>query len=388
MSIVSSEVKKALIESLIRPEIKALNSYHVPDSSGLLKLDAMENPNPWPGGLTQEWLDTIKQVEANRYPDPAGMKVKAGLREMMSLDTIEAKYSCALDILLGNGSDEIIQMIALAVANSERPIMAPEPSFVMYGMIAKFVGMPYVGIDLDTEFQLDTQAFLKAIALHNPAVIFLALPNNPTGNLFAIDDVRIIIEASKGLVVIDEAYIAFTDSDLLSLAAEYANVVVMRTLSKVGLAGLRLGFLVGHSAWLTEFDKVRLPYNINVLTQASVEFALEHYAVFEQQTRQLQVERKALFDRLSKIQGVSPVESEANFILVRCDTVSAKLVFSGMKARGVLIKCLDGAHPLLANCLRLTVGSAEENEAMLVALSFVLSSIKSAASSSSIEPLT
>ena len=210
--------------------------------------------------------------------------------------------------------------------------------------------------------------FSKAIEAHNPALIFLAVPNNPTGNVFSLSSIQQIIEASKGLVVIDEAYLAFTESDLLELCAYHENVVVMRTLSKVGLAGLRLGFLIGQPVWLNEFDKVRLPYNINVLTQVSAEFALQHYAELQQQTRDICEQRTELFNELVQMEGVEPFESEANFVLVRFTERNARDLFEAMKREGVLIKCLDGSHPALASCLRLTVGTSEENAKMLAAL--------------------
>jgi len=256
----------------------------------------------------------------------------------------------------------------MSVANDRRCIMAPEPGFVMYGMIARFVGMPYQGVALKDDFSLDLPVFLEAIKRHDPAVIFLALPNNPTGNVFDHAAVEEIVRATNGLVVIDEAYIAFTDSDLLSMCAEYDNVLVMRTFSKVGLAGLRLGFMVGDVRWLEQFNKVRLPYNINVLTQASVEFALQHYDVLEQQTAVLRRERDQLTAALQGMSGIQVYPSEANFVLIRCLHADAKSVFAALKEQGILIKCLDGAHPTLANCLRLTVGLAEDNARLLAAL--------------------
>ncbi|TNC81721.1 MAG: histidinol-phosphate transaminase [Oleiphilus sp.] len=361
-------MSETIIEQLIRPEIRALKSYHVPDASGLLKLDAMENPHAWPGALMSEWHEALAKVEANRYPDPSASALKAQLRTLMQLDKLEQESGQNLDILLGNGSDEIIQIIAMALANSERGIMAPEPAFVMYGMIAKFVGMPYHGIDLNEDFSIDIDTFVEAVKAHDPALIFLAVPNNPTGNVFELADIEQIIEASNGLVVIDEAYLAFTESDLLELCAYHDNVVVMRTLSKVGLAGLRLGFLIGRPAWLSEFDKLRLPYNINVLTQTSAEFALQHYDALVAQTRELCEERTRLFNALMQIDALEPYESEANFILVRCTGKPAKEVFEAMKASGVLVKCLEGAHPLLSSCLRLTVGTSEQNAQMLEVL--------------------
>ena len=351
------------VDQLIRPEIKALTAYHVPPADNMLKLDAMENPFNWPGRLQNEWFEALKNVSVNRYPDPAAQAVKDKLRQVMGVDD-------RFDIMLGNGSDEIIQIIAMALAGTGRVIMAPEPSFVMYAMIAKFVGMEYVGVPLEEGFTLDLSAFLTAIETHEPSLIFLAQPNNPTGNLFEADDVRKIIESTSGLVVLDEAYMAFTDSDLLPMLEEHSNVVVMRTVSKVGLAGLRLGMLVGEPAWLNEFDKIRLPYNINVLTQASAEFALTHYDGLLEQTKLIRSERNRVCSALEQFEGFTVFPSEANFLLVRVtkENMSAKEIFEKLKTEGILIKCLDGGHPLLQSCLRLTIGSPAENDRLLTAL--------------------
>lgn len=360
--------REARIESLIRPEIQSLKSYHVPDSSGLLKLDAMENPHPWPGALRAAWQKCLEGVEANRYPDAAASVLREALRQHLALDALEQQNNVELDILLGNGSDELIQILAMACAKPGASILAPEPGFVMYQMIARFTGMSYHGVPLQKDWSLDEAAMLQAIDDHQPALIFLAVPNNPTGNVFDRSAIERIIHAAKGLVVIDEAYLPFTDSDLLTLCASHTNVLVMRTLSKAGLAGLRLGMLMGDRAWLKELDKLRLPYNINVLTQASAVFALEHYDALSRQTEELRQARQSLFDRLQSMDGLEVFPSEANFILVRCLQRPAKEVFARMKAQGVLIKCLDGSHPLLAQCLRLTVGRDEDNAVMLKAL--------------------
>ncbi len=363
----SSSELLASVDQLIRPEIKALSAYHVPPAANMLKLDAMENPFNWPGCLQDEWFNVLKNVSVNRYPDPAAQGVKDKLREVMGVDK-------RFDIMLGNGSDEIIQIIAMALAGSGRVVMAPEPSFVMYAMIAKFVGMEYVGVPLKEDFTLDLTAFLSAIDTHKPSLIFLAQPNNPTGNLFEADDVRKIIESTSGLVVLDEAYMAFTDSDLLPMLEEYSNVVVMRTVSKVGLAGLRLGMLMGEPAWLNEFDKIRLPYNINVLTQASAEFALTHYDGLLEQTKLIRSERNRVCSALENSEGFMVFPSEANFLLVRVTKANtgAREIFEKLKSEGILIKCLDGGHPLLKGCLRLTIGAPAENDQLLSALKGVI----------------
>lgn len=356
-----SDSIKARVEALIRPEIQAISAYQVPPATGMVKLDAMENPYGWPGDLVRQWTERLSGAALNRYPDPSSARLREGLRQSMQ---VPAEY----DILLGNGSDELIQLLALAVAGAGRTVLAPEPSFVMYRMIATFAGMNYVGVALNDEFGLDLGRFIEAIEQDQPALVFLAQPNNPTGNLFGEEKIRRIIEATPGLVVLDEAYTAFTDRDYLPLLRDYDNLVIMRTLSKVGLAGLRLGLLIGSPAWLEQFDKLRLPYNINVLTQLSVEFALEHFDVLRAQTRQIRVDREGLSETLKQWPQLRVYPSEANFLLVRVPEGRARELFDALKERQVLIKCLDGAHPLLQDCLRITVGSPAENQALLEAL--------------------
>lgn len=352
-------------KDLIRPEIQALSAYPVPASHNMIKLDAMENPYGWPEALRAAWLDELATAPINRYPDAQASEVKAQLRSLMG---IPDKY----ELMLGNGSDEIIQIVAQAIAGSDRVVMAPEPSFVMFRMIATFVNVRFVGVPLNADFSLDTEAMLAALRKESPGVLFLAQPNNPTGNLYDAAAVKAILDAAPGLVVIDEAYMAFTDEDHLPLLDQYPNLLIMRTLSKVGLAGLRLGLLIGRHEWMQEFEKIRLPYNINVLTQRSVAFALRHYDALREQTQRLRDERECLMTSLRSMALVEVFPSEANFVLVRCAATTARPVFEQLKTQGVLIKCLDGAHPLLADCLRLTVGAPAENDQMLAALKVAL----------------
>lgn len=349
------------VEKLVRPEVMALAAYHVPETGRMLKLDAMENPYSLPDSLRQQWLNVLSAVQINRYPHPSAPAVKAGLRNLMGL---KDEY----ELLLGNGSDELIQLIAMAVAKPGALLLAVEPSFVMYRMIAQFLGMRYHGVALTENFALDRDALLAAIRTEQPSLIFLAQPNNPTGNVFDASIVEEVIAAAPGLVVIDEAYLAFTDANALPWLDRFPNVLVMRTLSKVGLAGLRLGFLAGRREWIHEIDKLRLPYNINVLTQASAEFALAHYDVFREQTELLRAERTRLTQSLQVLPLDKVWPSEANFVLVRTAAGEARAVFEALKKNNVLIKCLDGAHPLLKDCLRLTVGTPAENQVMLEAL--------------------
>lgn len=347
------------IEQLIRPEIRALTAYGVADPGDLIKLDAMENPYTWPQELKRAWADKLVETDINRYPDPAARALKPGLRQAMAVPD-------SAEILLGNGSDEVIQMILLAMAQAGATVLSPSPSFVMYDMTARFVGMSYISVPLKADdFSLDMSAMLRVIEQHEPAVIFLAYPNNPTGNLFACKDVAAIIKAANGLVVIDEAYYAFASDSWLPRVMDYDNVVVMRTVSKLGLAGLRLGLLAGDVRWLQEFDKVRMPYNVSSLTQASAEFALANRSFLDDQTDKIRTERKRVYDALCNMPDIHVWPSEANFVLFRSHNASGDAVFESLKNAGVLIKNLSHADPLLKDCLRATIGTAEENDVFL-----------------------
>jgi histidinol-phosphate aminotransferase len=349
------------MSDIIRPEIRALKAYHVADPGDMIKLDAMENPYHMTESLQDEWLSLVRQAEINRYPDPSAQALSKILVEYMEVPENNS-------IVLGNGSDELIQMMAMAVAQPGRKIMAPEPGFVMYQMIAKFSAMEYLGVPLQADFSLDMPAMLKAIKEQQPTLIFLAYPNNPTGNLFAEEDIVEILKASEGLVVVDEAYHPFACTSFMSRLGEFDNLLVMRTVSKMGLAGLRLGLLAGPEKWISEFDKVRLPYNINILTQVTAEFALKHSDVFEKQATLIREQRDWLFDELQSFSQFQVFPSRANFILLRVLSGDATLIFECLKEQGVLIKNMHPAGGVLSQCLRITVGTAEENQALISAL--------------------
>jgi histidinol-phosphate aminotransferase len=346
-------------ERLLRQEILSLHAYHVQASPGMVKLDAMENPYSLPADIRAEIAQAVANAAINRYPDANADNLKKKIKEISGLPA-------EMEILLGNGSDEIIQLLAMAVAKPGATLLSVEPSFVMYKMIATFTGMSYIGVPLTEDFSLDLAAMLAAIKQHQPALIFLAYPNNPTGNLFDAAALEQIITASDGLVVVDEAYYAFASNSFLPQLGRFANLLVMRTFSKLGMAGLRLGFLAGSKSWLQQLEKLRLPYNVGVLTQAVSEILLQHHAILLQQAEQIKRDRSWLFERLVGTVDVHAYPSAANFILFRVP--HAARIFEGLKQRGVLIKKLDGGHPALLDCLRVTVGTAEENELFITAL--------------------
>ena len=356
------------VRALVRPEILAMAAYHVQDASGFIKLDAMENPYSIPDDLIDAWLDCLRDCSLNRYPDPSASSLRTAIRRCNAIPDVA-------DILFGNGSDELIQIILMTIASPDAVVLAPEPSFVMYRQIAKSLGLRFEGVALQADgFGLDLDSMLAAIKQHRPAVVFLAYPNNPTGNLFDRRAIEAVLSATPGLVVLDEAYAPFADATFMADLPDYDNLLVMRTVSKLGLAGLRLGFLAGQSAWVDQFDKIRLPYNINILTQVSAEFAVNHYSVFEEQTQKICAERDRMFAALSDLDGVTAYPTRANFVLFKLQRHDADAVFAALKESRVLIKNMSPAVGLLENCLRVTIGKVQENDSFLNVLKNILAS--------------
>ena len=347
---------------IIRAEIRALAAYHVQNATGMIKLDAMENPFAFPDSLRAGLAEALAGTCLNRYPPAGADDLKHAIRQAM-------RIPASLDILFGNGSDEIIQIIAMAAARPGARLLSVEPAFVMFKIIATFCGLKYVGVPLRADFSLDQPAMLEAIAREQPSVTFIAYPNNPTGNLFDRASIRAILAATRaygGLVVIDEAYFAFAAESFLDEIAAHPGAVLMRTVSKLGLAGIRLGMLIGRSEWLAEFDKLRLPYNINVLTRAAAGFAMRHYETLLQQAEILKAERTRVADALDRIDPIQRFPSDANFILIR--VADAGRTFDRLLSRKILVKNTSTSHPLLNNTLRITIGAPAENDALIAAL--------------------
>jgi len=356
----------SLTENLIRPDVQALSAYHVQDAAGFLKLDAMENPYRLPEHLRAELGERLAQVAMNRYPVPSYAALKA---KICATQGVPAGF----DVVLGNGSDELIAIMSIACAKPGAKVLAPVPGFVMYAMSAQLAGLGFIGVDLRPDFTLDTQAMLEAIRRERPAITYLAYPNNPTGGLFdeaaMIDIINTV--GDSGIVVVDEAYQPFAQASFMPRLAEFSNLIVMRTVSKLGLAGIRLGYMSGSAALLREFDKVRPPYNINVLTETAAEFVLTHSAILDRQAAELRAQRSQMSAALAALPGVQVFESAANFLLIRIAGAgnSADAVFARLLERKVLVKNVGKMHALLQNCLRITVSTPEENAAFLAALS-------------------
>jgi len=351
-----------LLMQRIRQDVQSMHAYAIQESAGMVKLDAMENPHGLPAELQKALGERLGALALNRYPDGRVNDLRHALAEYAGMPE-------GCDIMLGNGSDELISLLALACDVPGASVLAPLPGFVMYAMSAQLQGLDFHGVPLTAEFELDEAAMLAAIAEFKPSIVYLAYPNNPTGNLWddeVIEKIVLAQGAQGGLVVMDEAYQPFASKSYIERMARHAHVLLMRTLSKFGLAGVRLGYMIGPKALIAEIDKVRPPYNISVLDYECALFALEHREVFAAQAKDLRAQRALLQQELVALPGVTPFPSEANMILARVP--DAATTFDGLKARKVLVKNVSKMHPLLANCLRLTVGTAEENTLLLAAL--------------------
>jgi histidinol-phosphate aminotransferase len=349
-------------EALVRPEILALKAYPVAPAEGMVKLDAMENPYPLPAEVRRELAEVLSRVDLNRYPDPAAPRLRELIARKMGVPA-------GMEVLLGNGSDDLIQIVTLSLAKPGAVMMYPGPTFVMYAMNAAYFGMRAVQAGLREDFSLDAAAFLKAMREHRPALVYIAYPNNPTGVLYPQEEVIAILREATGLVVLDEAYHVFAQKTFMPRLTEFPNLAVMRTVSKLGLAGIRLGYLAARREWVEQFNKVRQVYNVNVLTQAAAAFMLERLEVLEAQAARIRSDREKLGQSLKAMKGVTVYPSEANFFLIRVP--DAERAFEALKRQGVLVRNLDS--PALRNCLRVTVGTPDENRILLNALREALS---------------
>ncbi len=356
---------------VFRPDVLAMHAYHVQDAAGFIKLDAMENPFTLPPELQAKLGERLGKVALNRYPGTRINDLHAALRA-------HAKVPADMGLVLGNGSDELISLLSVACAKPGAVALAPLPGFVMYEAFAKQTGMRFVGVPLTADFELDGPAMLAAICEHKPAITYIAYPNNPTANLWddalieqVIQAVAVNAEAGHpGLVIVDEAYQPFASLSFIDRLAAHPNVLLMRTLSKFGLAGVRLGYMMGRADLIEQVEKVRPPYNISVLNTEAALFALEHADEFSRQAALIKSERERLLTALAAMPGARAYASEANMILVRVNDAAG--TFAALKARGILIKNVSALHQLLANCVRLTVGAPAENDALIAALAEIL----------------
>lgn len=354
---------EGLIQRFIRQDIQSTKAYAIQASEGMIKLDAMENPFSLDSGLQLQLGLRLGRAAINRYP---------ARRVQDLIDALSRHVGLAPDqaMMLGNGSDELISLLAMACAVPGASFLAPEPGFVMYGISAQQQRIAFQGVPLTENFELDTAAMLEAIRIHEPAIVYLAYPNNPTANLWDPEAMRRVITQAPGLVVVDEAYQPFSSHSWIEEIRQHPeqnqHVLLLRTLSKFGLAGARIGYLLGPQSLVQQIDKLRPPYNISVLNAECALFALEHGEVYAQQALEIRRLRELLLTSFRAMPEVQVYPSQANMILIRVP--DADRSFQQLKSRGVLVKNVSSMHPLLKNCLRVTVGTAMENEGLLQAM--------------------
>jgi histidinol-phosphate aminotransferase len=347
------------ISGLIKPEVRKLKAYSIEEASFRVKMDAMENPFSMPPEIQKEIVDAVGAALINRYPDPSAVKLKESIAALWGIGTKR--------MILGNGSDELIQAIILAFGG---PVLIPTPTFAMYEITSRALAQEVVAVPLGRNFALDPEKMLKKAKETKARIIFLACPNNPTGNRFSEEAVLKIVAKANAAVVIDEAYFSFSRKSFLPFLRDHPNMIILRTLSKIGFAGLRIGILTASAKVIQELDKIRLPYNINTLSQAAAMIALKHPITLNQQISLLISARERLYTALSQLNGITVYPSEANFILFRT-TTDATSIYDKLREAGILIKNLNKPGPL-KNCLRVTVGTPEENSEFVATLAKLL----------------
>ncbi|MBH32427.1 MAG: histidinol-phosphate transaminase [Gammaproteobacteria bacterium] len=348
----------------LRKDIKNIGNYEIVGAEGLAKLDAMENPYEFLANISFEKFSDKNLVSLNRYPDSYCNNTKDIIKKSLNLN-------CNIDLAFGNGSDELIQMICLAFLKEGNKVLAPEPSFSMYERITKIVGLEFISVPLAKDFNLNIEDIKKVIKRSDPAIVFLAYPNNPTGNVWDEESVIEIIKSSNSLVVIDEAYFPFSKKTLVNLIDEYENIIILRTFSKIGLAGIRFGYAIGNEELISIINKMRLPFNINSMSQNVINVVLKNLEKFNFRVEEIIQARKELFSKMLSIKGIETYESYANFILFRILDKDAGEVFNSLCELGVLVKDVSG-EPGLKNCLRVTVGNESENSIFLSSLESIL----------------
>ncbi len=343
------------IEDVIRPEVRALTAYHVDRATYPMKLDANESPFGPSPALEAAIREALRGLPVHRYPDPEALELRELLARRLGVP--------AGQLILGNGSDELIQMLLMAVGGPGVAVTAPVPTFSMYELGARALGLRFLGVPLDSRFGIDAPAWRAALERELPRAVFIASPNNPTGNCMDEVAIRDTLDRCRGLVVVDEAYFDYCGRTFLPELPRRPNLVILRTLSKIGMAGLRLGILAAAPAIAHELNKVRLPYNINMLSQTVARVALEHEADLRAHVRAILRERDAMQRALLAFSEVEVFPSDANFLLIRTPFPS-EVVHEGLARLGVSVRRF-GSDPALARCLRVTLGLPEENARFL-----------------------
>ena len=340
---------------LVRDKIKYLKAYQVENLDECTKLHANENPYPPSPELLNKIFQRLDKLELNRYPDPDCRNLKKTIANRTGALTEQ--------IIIGNGSDELIQYLMQVLCDAEETIAFPDPTFAMYGITAQCLGLNPVSFPLNDNWDFEASSALKIIAEHKARIVFISYPNNPTGNCFSEQEIQQVIEQFEGIVVLDEAYHDFSGKTFIKQMEKHNNLVILRSLSKIGLAGLRVGYGIFPVMLAEQVNKVRLPYNSNSISQWVANELLNDFTPVQNQIHSIVEERDRLMDELSKLPGITAYPSNSNFILFRASKDGEK-VFNNLKANGTLLRNL-GSHPRLKNCLRVTIGTKQENDQFL-----------------------
>ncbi|QPJ65755.1 MAG: histidinol-phosphate transaminase [Candidatus Nitrohelix vancouverensis] len=351
---------------LVTQKIQDLNPYHAEQPLDAISLHANENPFPPPAELVAELQSQLSVLELNRYPDPSG----AGLKQAIA-SRLQTSVS---QVVLGNGSDELIQLLIQVFCDVGDGVAFPDPSFAMYSIIARGLGATPIPIDLNDAWDFEGERILDVLQQRKAKIVFFSYPNNPTGNCFSRQEIIKVLDNFKGIVVLDEAYHDFARKSFVDQLSSYPNLVVLRSLSKIGLAGLRVGYGVASPEIITQMEKIRLPYNLNSVSLFMAERLISNFEAVEKQIEIILQERERLSARLGEIENVTPFPSDSNFILFQAPG-QAEAWHQSLKENGVLIRYL-GAHPRLKDCLRATIGSPEQNDLFLNQLTTSASSFQ------------
>ncbi|PIQ95668.1 MAG: histidinol-phosphate transaminase [Nitrospinae bacterium CG11_big_fil_rev_8_21_14_0_20_56_8] len=343
------------LQNLVRDKVKSLKAYHVDTIDAAIKMHANENPYPPSNELIGQFKEIFGSLELNRYPDPDCRNLKQALSGRIGVP--------AENLIVGNGSDELILLILQVFCDASETVAFPDPTFAMYSIISRGMGIRPLPLPLDDRWEFKADALLQEASQNRARVLFISYPNNPTGNCFNAGEVRALIENFEGIVVLDEAYHDFAGKTFAGDLDRHNNLVVLRSLSKIGLAGLRVGFGAAHPEIIAELNKVRLPYNSNTVSQTFAEKLMRNFGPVQTQISMIRQERDRLYQALLKMEAVHVFPSDSNFILFRVKRDSSE-IFQNLAKHGILIRDL-GTHPRLKNCLRVTVGTEMENNRFL-----------------------
>ena len=342
-----------------RDDLRALEGYHSPQLDVPVRLNTNESPYAPPKEFVDAWLDALRDTPLNRYPDRDARELRAALADQLH-QPVERLF-CA------NGSNEVLQTVLLTFGGNGRTAAVFEPTYALHSHIARITGTAVVVGERTADFTVDAGAARALLAEHRPALVFLCSPNNPTGTVEPAATIEELLDATGGLVVVDEAYGEFAEHSAIEVVADDRPLIVARTYSKVwSMAALRLGFCVAPPWVVEELEKVVLPYHLAVPTQLAGVLALRYGREMDERVALLVRERERLHAELDKVEGVTVYPSGANFLLLRVHD-DGHALWQRLVDRGVLVRDFS-SWPRLAGCLRVTVGTPEENDAFLAAL--------------------